>query len=70
MLLGQIGNELRFRIIQYNGPFHLWDVIRSSYQQQYRDPYLISAQNMRFESPRAPVPERAELGYLTRHPAG
>jgi hypothetical protein len=37
----------------------------SAYQQQYRDPYLISAQFSRFADVQAVVPEKAILGYLT-----
>lgn len=37
----------------------------SSYQQQYRDPYMISMQFTRFEPLLPAVPERAEIGYLT-----
>jgi len=37
----------------------------SLYQQQFRDPYLISAQFPRFQALMNAVPERAELGYLT-----
>jgi hypothetical protein len=37
----------------------------SAYQEQNRDPYLISAQFVRFEPLLSSVSQRAELGYLT-----
>jgi hypothetical protein len=48
----------------------LWGVVEyfgfeSSYQQQYRDPYLIAAQSVRLESFREAVAANAVLGYLT-----
>ena len=46
------------------GSFESYE-FESAYQQQYRDPYLISAQFMRFEPLLSAVPERTELGYLT-----
>jgi hypothetical protein len=48
----------------------LWGVVEyfgfeSSYQQEYRDPYLIGAQSSKLASFRDAVPQNAVLGYLT-----
>jgi hypothetical protein len=39
--------------------------VESAYQEQNRDPYLISAQFVRFEPLISSVSQSAELGYLT-----
>ena len=48
----------------------LWGVVEyfgfeSSYQQEYRDPYLIGAQSAKFGTFREAVAPSAVLGYLT-----
>jgi hypothetical protein len=53
----------------------LWGAIEhhqaeAAYQEQFRDPYMISAQFTRFEPLLAAVPARAEMGYLTDAPPG
>jgi hypothetical protein len=42
----------------------------SAYQQQYPDPYQISAQFVRLAPVQAVVPQNAVLGYLTDAPPG
>jgi hypothetical protein len=42
----------------------------AAYQQQYRDPYMISMQFTRLGGLAAAVPENATLGYLTDAAAG
>lgn len=42
----------------------------SDFQQQHRDPYLVSAQFTRFEALLSSLPEDAEIGYVTDAPPG
>lgn len=42
-----------------------YDQFESAYQEQNRDPYLISAQFVRFGPLLSSVPQGAELGYVT-----
>jgi hypothetical protein len=39
--------------------------VESDYHQQYRDPYLVSAQFTRFGPALSAIPENAEIGYIT-----
>ena len=53
----------------------LWGALENyqaeaAYQEQFHDPYMISAQFTRFEPLLAAVPTRAEMGYLTDAPPG
>jgi hypothetical protein len=42
----------------------------SDFQQQNRDPYLVSAQFTRFAGALSSIPEGAQIGYITDAPPG
>jgi hypothetical protein len=51
-------------LLSLSGSFE-YSGLESAYQQQFRDPYQITAQFSRFDSVQSAIPEKSTLGYLT-----